>query len=71
MGHTHGVLIPPNPAIRGMMIESNVEAGSQPFAYGETRKEDLNPYISITDACIGWDETEALIRSAHQQLSSS
>ena len=68
LGHTNGVYIKPNPAIRGMMIESNVEAGSQPFVYGETRKEDLNPYISITDACIGWDETEELILSAHNQL---
>lgn len=68
LGHTNGVYIKPNSAIRGMMIESNVEAGSQPFVYGETRKEDLNPYISITDACIGWDETEELILSAHQQL---
>lgn len=68
LGHTNGVYIKPNPAIRGMMIESNVEAGSQPFVYGDTRKEDINPYISITDACIGWDETEELILSAHKQL---
>ncbi len=68
LGHTNGVYIRPNPAIRGMMIESNVEEGSQPFVYGTTRKEDLNPYISITDACIGWEETEALILSAHGQL---
>jgi 3-deoxy-7-phosphoheptulonate synthase len=54
-----------------MMIESNVKAGSQPFKYGETRKEDLDPYISITDACIGWDETEELILSAYNQLKSS
>jgi 3-deoxy-7-phosphoheptulonate synthase len=51
-----------------MMLESNVEEGCQPFVYGETRKEDLDPYISITDACIGWDETEELILSAHKQL---
>jgi 3-deoxy-7-phosphoheptulonate synthase len=70
LGLTNGVHIKPNQAIRGMMIESNVEAGSQPFKYGETRKEDLNPYVSITDACIGWDETEALILSAHKLLKS-
>jgi 3-deoxy-7-phosphoheptulonate synthase len=68
MGHTNGVYIKPNPGIRGMMIESNVEAGSQPFVYGETLKEDINPYVSITDACIGWEETEALILSTHKQL---
>jgi 3-deoxy-7-phosphoheptulonate synthase len=68
IGHTNGVYIKPNPIIRGMMLESNVEAGSQTFVYGETRKQELNPYLSITDPCIGWQETEALILSAHQQL---
>lgn len=71
LGLTSGVHIKPNTAIRGLMIESNVEAGSQPFIYGETRKADLNPYVSITDACIGWDETEALILSAHKLLKGS
>ena len=52
----------------GMMLESNVEAGKQPFVYGETRREDLDPYVSITDACIGWEETEAIILTAHRQL---
>lgn len=68
IGHTNGVHIKPNKAICGMMLESNVEAGSQPFVYGETRKEDLNPYVSITDACIGWQETEEIILAAHRQL---
>ncbi len=68
IGHTNGIHIKPNTAIRGMMLESNVEAGKQPFVYGETRREDLNPYVSITDACIGWEETEAIILTAHRQL---
>lgn len=68
LGHPNGIRIKPNPAIRGLMLESNVEEGSQPFVYGETRKKDLNPFISITDACIGWDETEEIILSAHEQL---
>lgn len=71
LGLTKGVYIKPNPAIRGMMIESNVEEGSQPFKYGQTRKQDLNPFVSITDACIGWEETEALILSAYEQLKSN
>jgi 3-deoxy-7-phosphoheptulonate synthase len=45
-----------------------VEAGSQPFVYGKTRKADLNPFVSITDACIGWEETEAIILAAHRQF---
>lgn len=68
LGHPNGIRIEPNPAIRGLMLESNVEAGTQPFVYGKSSKKDLNPFISITDACIGWDETEAIILSAHKQL---
>jgi 3-deoxy-7-phosphoheptulonate synthase len=68
IGHTDGVHIKPNRAICGIMLESNVEAGKQPFVYGETRKEDLNPFVSITDACIGWEETEEIILAAHRQL---
>jgi 3-deoxy-7-phosphoheptulonate synthase len=65
LGHTNGVQIKPNKAICGMMLESNVEEGTQPFVYGETLKQDLNPYVSITDACIGWEETERIILNAH------
>jgi 3-deoxy-7-phosphoheptulonate synthase len=68
IGHTDGVHIKPNRAICGIMLESNVEEGKQPFVYGETRKEDLNPFVSITDACIGWEETEEIILAAHRQL---
>ena len=67
-GHTNGIQIQPNRAICGMMLESNIEAGNQAFVYGETRKEDLNPFVSITDACIGWEETESILLAAHAQL---
>ncbi len=68
LGHANGLSIKANRTICGMMLESNIEAGSQPFVYGHTRKQDLNPFVSITDACIGWEETESLILSAHRQL---
>ncbi|MDL2269443.1 3-deoxy-7-phosphoheptulonate synthase [Desulfosarcina sp. OttesenSCG-928-A07] len=68
IGHANGINIRPNRSVCGMMLESNVEAGKQDFVYGKTRKEDLNPFVSITDACIGWDETEALILSAHDLM---
>lgn len=68
IGHANGIRLRPNRAICGMMLESNVEEGKQPFVYGETRKKDLNPFVSITDACIGWKETEDMILSAHGQL---
>ena len=44
-------------AILGLLLESNLEAGRQPWAPGAA----LRRGVSITDACIGWDETEALL----------
>jgi 3-deoxy-7-phosphoheptulonate synthase len=44
-------------AILGLLLESNLEAGRQPWEPGAT----LRRGVSITDACIGWDETEALL----------
>jgi 3-deoxy-7-phosphoheptulonate synthase len=70
IGHSQGVRIKPNHAICGIMLESNVQEGKQDFVYGETRKEDINPFVSITDPCIGWEETEELISGAHDQLKS-
>lgn len=68
MGHNNNLPITPNKAICGLMLESNVEEGKQDFVYGETRKEELNPFVSITDACIGWEETENLILTAYKVL---
>ena len=51
-------------SVRGVMIESNLVAGSQKIS-GDISQ--LKYGQSITDACIGWDETEGLIaRAAHQ-----
>jgi 3-deoxy-7-phosphoheptulonate synthase len=54
-----------NRSIIGAMIESNLEAGSQPFP---RPKSELRYGVSITDGCIGWAETEALIRETHAAL---
>jgi 3-deoxy-7-phosphoheptulonate synthase len=43
--------------LAGMMLESNLEAGSQPWSLGAS----LRRGVSITDACIGWTETEDLL----------
>jgi 3-deoxy-7-phosphoheptulonate synthase len=48
------------PAILGFMLESNVRPGKQAWA----RERDLLYGVSITDACIGWDETERLLLEA-------
>ena len=44
--------------IFGLMIESNLVAGRQDFKAGA----NLNYGQSITDACIGWDDSELLLR---------
>ncbi len=51
-------------AINGVMLESYLKPGNQKAVSGETPAPD----ISITDACIGWDETESLLREAHARL---
>jgi len=54
-----------NRSIMGAMVESNLESGSQPFPQP---KASLRYGVSITDACIGWDETERLIREIHSAM---
>lgn len=46
-----------NTAIKGLMIESFLQQGRQDDG------DDLAYGLSITDPCLGWDETEALLRS--------
>ncbi|MCC5827911.1 MAG: 3-deoxy-7-phosphoheptulonate synthase [Phycisphaeraceae bacterium] len=49
----------------GMMVESNLHEGNQELC------EDVGQLkygVSITDSCIGWEETEALVRWAYDQL---
>lgn len=53
-----------NTAIFGVMVESHLVAGrqdlieGQPLCYGQ----------SITDACIGWDDTEQLLATLNQSV---
>jgi 3-deoxy-7-phosphoheptulonate synthase len=54
-----------NTSIIGAMIESNLEAGSQPFPQP---KEKLRYGVSITDGCIDWATTEQLVREIHTSL---
>ena len=55
-----------NTSIMGAMIESNLVAGSQPFPQPV---EKLRRGVSITDGCIGWETTQALVREVHAALS--
>ena len=51
--------------IIGLMIESNLSEGRQPLP---DDKSQLAYGVSITDACLGWDDTAALLREAHGRL---
>ncbi len=48
-----------NRKILGMMLESHLEEGYQ---YPSESPSSLQYAVSITDPCLGWSETEALIR---------
>ncbi len=52
-------------SIMGAMIESNIGAGNQAFPQP---KDKLRYGVSITDACIDWPTTEALVREIHTAL---
>jgi 3-deoxy-7-phosphoheptulonate synthase len=47
--------------IFGVMIESHLVAGAQDFKPGSTDRRMLRYGQSITDACIGWDTSKALL----------
>ena len=52
-------------SIVGMMLESNLNPGSQPV---QRDRSQLAYGVSITDGCIGWEETEVLLLEAHARL---
>ena len=54
-----------SPSVIGVMLESNLEEGSQPLA---ADLKQLRYGVSITDACLGWKDTEALLRRGHARL---
>jgi 3-deoxy-7-phosphoheptulonate synthase len=54
-----------NRSVVGFMVESFIEAGSQPIP------EDLSKLkygCSVTDACVSWETTVEMLRSAHEVL---
>ena len=52
--------------ITGVMIESHLQAGRQDPQPGRP----LQPGVSLTDACLGWDDTEPLLRQLAQAVRS-
>ncbi|MFW6065047.1 MAG: 3-deoxy-7-phosphoheptulonate synthase [Candidatus Natronoplasma sp.] len=52
-------------SIIGFMLESNLEPGNQSLSDDPS---ELERGVSITDACIGWNNTEDLILEAYKRL---
>jgi 3-deoxy-7-phosphoheptulonate synthase len=52
--------------IVGLMIESNLVEGRQDLPKDFSSPSQLRYGVSITDACLGWNETEKLILGAAQ-----
>jgi len=50
----------------GVMVESYLKEGNQPFPRA---RSELEYGVSITDACIGWDVTERMLRRGAETLS--
>ncbi len=57
-----------NKSIIGLMIESNIGAGNQKIP---ENLDDLKYGVSVTDACIDWETTEAALLSASEKLSTA
>ncbi len=55
-----------NRSIAGVMIESNTCEGAQKVVSGQ----NLLPGVSITDACLGWEDTQNAIMNLYEALES-
>lgn len=57
-----------NKSIIGVMLESNLKEGNQPIP---DDPNDILPGVSVTDACIGWETTESVLREFAAQVGDS
>jgi len=57
-----------SPSLIGVMIESHLFEGTQPMA---PRLDQLRYGVSITDACLGWETTERMLRRGRELISAS
>ncbi|MBD1806975.1 3-deoxy-7-phosphoheptulonate synthase [Microcoleus sp. FACHB-SPT15] len=54
-----------NQSIVGMMLESNLHEGNQRIP---NNLDELKYGISVTDKCLGWEETEKIVLAAYEKL---
>ncbi|MBK6714879.1 MAG: 3-deoxy-7-phosphoheptulonate synthase [Burkholderiales bacterium] len=52
----------------GVMVESHLVGGAQKFTPGKNDVAKLTYGQSITDACIGWEDSEQLLEILHQAV---
>ncbi|RZI97069.1 MAG: 3-deoxy-7-phosphoheptulonate synthase [Variovorax sp.] len=52
----------------GVMVESHLQAGAQKFTPGTDQLSGLEYGKSITDACIGWDDSVAMLDTLSQAV---
>ena len=62
-GSVAGQIEQGNRSIIGLMLESHLHSGNQPL-----KLDDLAYGVSITDACIGWEETQSLLSDLDSRL---
>ena len=55
-------------ALIGAMIESYLSEGTQPIP---KNRSELRYGVSVTDACLGWEVTERMLRHGHAALAKS
>ncbi|MES2465494.1 MAG: 3-deoxy-7-phosphoheptulonate synthase, partial [Armatimonadota bacterium] len=52
-------------SLLGVMIESNLSSGKQSIP---SNLADLRYGVSVTDSCLGWDDTAVLLHEMHAML---
>lgn len=60
-----------NSDIIGAMVESNIMEGAQAFPSAKTPeaiRAQLKYGVSITDACLGWEDTEKIVLDAYEKF---
>ena len=55
-------------SVFGLMIESHIEAGAQKFTAGKDEVSQLKYGQSITDACLGWSDSEQALALLSQAV---
>jgi 3-deoxy-7-phosphoheptulonate synthase len=50
------------------MVESYLQEGNQPFP---RKPSELSYGVSITDACVGWEVTERMLRWGNEQCAAA